>query len=465
MVTRSAINIDAFSGINSNHTRQSGQPSNGKNFVTKKGVLKSRGGCSSVTAPTNCGAVKSLHAGSNKDYARLLLEEGINLHLRTGASGDWSAIKTDLDATKTLRGTRWQQYLLLGNGAWMGSFNIEDATVAALGGTPPSMQHFANWKYRPWGWGPDYANPHLLHYAGYDGNGDISKDVWPANYNLNIGGSSVAPVLNAIPFGTHLLCLSSVGYKRVYGETEENFEVMEGGDTGVYGVDMSARVGDLVLWVGNDKKVYYYSGSQAVDISGGFVEELLAGENFANAEVFVIDAQFWLTFSNSPATGKSRAYVFDTTESAWYIFEFAFVITASVAFRLFMQPNTWYVATSGGQLIALVDSLSTDLGVTFTTEFVLGPIRVQDRTLKMKLFWLNAEPKSRFSLSIYGKGDQGEETLLEPSPLTFETGAQTSKKAKLSKVRGQNITLKVSTVDKIDELQSATITMVPKAVK
>ena len=465
MATRSAIDIDAFGGINTNHTRKIGQPSAGKNFITQKGVLKSRGGCAEVTAPTNCGSVKSLHTGSNKDYARLLLEEGVNLHLRTGEAGSWSAIKTDLDAAKTLRGTRWQQYLLLANGAWMGSFNIEDAVLAALGGTPASMEHFANWKYRPWGWGPNYANPHLLRYAGYDANGVISKDVWPANYNLNIGGSSVAPVLNAIPYGTHLLCLSSVGYKRVYGETEENFEVMEGGDNGVYGVDMSAKVGNVVLWVGTDKKVYYYSGTQAVDISGEFIDELLAAETFANAEVFVVGNQFWLTFPNSPSTGKSRAYVFDTVEWAWYIFEFAFIITASIAFQTFLQPKIFYTATSAGKLIRLDDALSTDLGAIFTTEFTLGPIRIQDRTIKMKSLWLNAEPKNRFSLSLYGKSDQGEEMLLEPAPLTFETGTQESKKAKLGKVRGQNVTIKVSTVDKINELQSATVTLVPKAVK
>jgi len=171
--------------------------------------------------------------------------------------------------------------------------------LADLGGSPPDMSRFAEWNFRIFGWDPESENPHLLWYCGYDDNLDISKDVWPADYNLNVGGSSSTPVLDVIPYGSHSFALTTRGYKRIYGADETNFEIMDGESIGGYGTDLSGKAGNAILWVGSDKKIYLYSGTQGVWISQP-IDELLADENFAKAFSKVFGNQFWLIFTDLP---------------------------------------------------------------------------------------------------------------------------------------------------------------------
>ena len=171
--------------------------------------------------------------------------------------------------------------------------------LADLGGSPPDMSRFAEWNFRIFGWDPESENPHLLWYCGYDDNLDISKDVWPADYNLNVGGSSGTPVLDVIPYGSHSFALTTRGYKRIYGVDETNFEIMDGESIGGYGTDLSGKAGNAILWVGSDKKIYLYSGTQGVWISQP-IDELLADENFAKAFSKVFGNQFWLIFTDLP---------------------------------------------------------------------------------------------------------------------------------------------------------------------
>jgi len=592
------LDIEAFGGINANHNRKLGQPSNGKNFITVDGALKTRPGTSEVTAPTGSGAIRTLHSGAIKDYARLLLEEGTNLHLRTGAAGAWSNIKSNLDSTKKLRSCRWQSHILLGNGAEQLSFNISDGTLSilkntegggsnpkigttktniatgkftyaisgteyikdavaagtapgtdvipqnkygavaldigadgtldlvkatnnttgydtsalALAGLPavaadhvractltvmksdgaftfgtteldaanvtaayatgssvyalaPAAEGYASWKFRPWKWAPNYDNPHLLYYAGYDSTGlVISKDSWPANYNLNIGGSSANPVLNAIPYGSHLLCLTKESFKRVYGDSEDSYEVIEGGEVGVYGEDMSGKVATIVMWVGTDKKVYYYSGTQPVPISDP-IDTLLASENFANATVHIIDTEFRLVFANSPSSGKSRAYIYETTEAAWYLHEYPFVINASVPFNVYLQPKDWLLGTSSGKIAKIDSSVTTDLGTSITTEFTLGPFRLESRDLRLKRLYLTSDPDNYFNLGVYASRDQGTEKFITSSKYAFKKGNPATKDASLKAMRGQNLSIRVTTTDKIDRLLGGTITLEPQGVR
>lgn len=456
--------IRAFGGINANHNRQLGELSKGKNFYTSSGSLITRNGCSLVTPPANIGAIKSLHSAPKVSLdTKLLLEEGNKLWHKTTNAGAWTSIKADLNGT-SLDSARWLDYIILVNGNQQLAYKVSDGTLAAItnssGGAVPSMEYVITWRTRIYGWGPNFAESHLLRYCGTNADGDIIKDNWPPDHALDIGGETGSPILDCVSFPTHLLAFTRKGYARVYGSHGDGWEIYRSLGMGIYGPRLAAMVGEMAIYLGSDLKVYGNSGSTPIHISPS-IDELLMKESFANVKAFGYLGQYWLIFSNTVAN-TSKAYVFDTSEKCWYIYEFPFAINSSCEFGNYLGQEYLYLGLNDFR-IAKMDESATDLGTAITTEFSIGPYEVESRQLKIKRLWLNAEPKNNFTLNVYTTTDLIAEE--GPETLSFVTGNQNSGEVMLSGIRGQNVTHRITTTDKINELQKATIVVVPKGVK
>lgn len=452
-----AFEIKAFAGVNTNHNRALGQFSFCRNIRVKNGVIKTRSGCVAVTTPTAT-AIKSLHSGSAVgQQSKLLLEEGSSLWARSGSGGVWTNIKNDLDTSKKLDSTRWLDYLVLVNGTHKLAYNIKTGALTTLGGSPPALEYVVTWKFRIFGWGPNSSNGNNLYFCGYDGNQDISKDVWPATFFLNIGGDAGTPIFDVIPYRSHLLCLTARGFSRVYGEDETNFEILYGGNVGILAPKLATVVGDYVFWVDQNAQIRVYSGTTA-DVISVPIDELLRGENFNKATLLSYNGQFWLFFNKDTYT---RAYIFDIDEKAWFIDEYPFSVSAAVLHGEYMSKEVPLVGTSAGALYEL-DSGSSDAGATINSEFTVGPLEIEGRTIKGKRIWINAEPRNNFSLQAYFLADGAESG---PTQVDFEQGPQTSVEVDASDMEGQNIGARFEALGRIDEIQKMTIVASVKGVK
>jgi len=445
------IEIRGFRGINRSHTRELGQLSGGKNFRTRLGGLFSRPGSVSVTVPNPCGAIKSLHAAPKVSAdTRLLLEEGTSLWHKAGAEA-WANIKNNLNGTR-LDSCRWQDYLILVNGNDKLAYDLTSRTLTSLGGPPPALEYVIYWKFRIFGWAPNFTTPHRLHFCGYDANGEISKDVWPGTFYLDIGGSAGRPVLEVIPYNTHLVAFTRYFFKRVYGDDDTNFEILDGADIGVYNSGLAALVSNKIFWVAPDKRVYRYSGSSPVTVSDG-IDELLASEDFADAFALSLDSMFWLFF---PGDTTTKVYIFDPLENDWYIDVYPAVIKAGYAHGAYNSPESIYFGTQAGTMFKIDSSATTDFGGTeITTEAELGPVDLAGAEFWVNNMHVQADPKNSFQLDVYASCDRRPEQ--GPFSAYFTAGAQDTKEIMLRQVRGKNISLKLSSTDRINELQKLTI--------
>ena len=444
------IIISGFQGINANHNRKLEQLGGGKNFRTNQGAFFTRPGSVSITPPSPCTSIKSLfRAPLVSADTRLLLEEGNNLwHKTTGA---WATVKTNLNGTR-LDGCRWQNYYLLGNGNQMLAYDVVNRTIADLGGTPPAMQHFVEWRFRPFGWAPDFANPHLLNYAGYDVDNNISKDVWPTNYALNIGGDSGLPIQNCFPLKTHLVGFTRKFFRQVMGTDETNFEILDPIYIGLYAPRLGRIVGDYLIFVGEDRRVYLYTGSLPVPISGN-IDELLDDEDYADAFALSFDNMFWLLFPGSTTT---TVYIFDPAENDWYIDIYPAVISAGYSYGAYNSPESIYFATGAGTMFKLDDTVDTDFGsATLTTEAEIGPIDMAGAEFILNNLHVGTDPKNNFTVNVYATCDRL--AAKGPFSASFTTGTQDTKEIMLQQVRGKNVMLKISSTDRINELQRITL--------
>jgi hypothetical protein len=484
MAEKTPINIPAFGGINKSHTRNIGQPSAGLNFWTRNGRLFTRGGTPYVVqSGTFSGDIKSLNSAvkmdSGVDSTVLLLEEGANLWHKVG-SADWASLKSDV-AGNGYSSCRWQQYIILASkgyqagGSQMLAYDVSAGTVADLTGDPPNMEYVINWKQRIWGWGPNYSNPQYLWFCGeesVDGIYVISKDLWPATYFKNVGEDPGHPVLACFPYGSHLLILSSNSFWRVYGDDEPNFVLSYGGATSLLNPESASLVGDYAMWLGEEdgeRKVFAYSGTSPVIISQP-IEEILqeiSAETFAGAMTCGFAGQFWILF---PETDETTALVYDTGQKEWYHHEFPFEITCVKAMGNYLEKEYLHFGLTDGRVVKVDDSVDEDLydtgaltGTPITTEFTLGPINHEGRRMKAKSFYINAEPRNDFSLEVYSTVDDKDEN--GPTTMDFETSNVVTKRIKLSDAKGQNISIRVTSTDKVNELQTATIVIVPKGLK
>lgn len=459
------ITIKAFQGINTLHTRSLGQLSAGKNCITK-GTLKSRRGGSLITGPTGAGPIKSIHGAVQVGAERLLVEEGTNLWHRTTPTGDWSKLKDGTLTGARLSSCRWEDFLILVNGNEMMAYDITLGTIADLGGTPPPMQYVMSHNHILFGWAPDKPEANKIFLCGYvEGTVRRSKDVWDVTeLMIDVTGTSGSPVLQVIPCQSHYLAIAKDSFWRIYGSTEFDFNNNYGGKTNLVNSRCAVKAGDYVIWLGQEEglyKVFRYSGTTPVPISDP-VESLFPGYSFANPWAYGGTNDFMLFLPNT-ATGKTIVMIFDTSENYWQPpHEYPEVFNDVTEFGLYLQRQYVTLGLNDGTIARLDDS-ATDFGTAITTGFTLGPLNINSQKLSIKNIHHAANPHNAFDINVYSKADLGVEK--GPRELSFAQGAVANDKVKFGAFKGQNLTLRYETTDRIDELQAITIILVPKDVK
>ena len=156
-------------------------------------------------------------------------------------------------------------------------------------------------------------------------------------------------------------------------------------------------------------------------------------------------------------------FVFDIREEQWYYHEYPAAFTCGCLHGDYMARQYIYFGADDGR-IAKLDSSAKDFDKPIITEFKVGPIRQDGRKFKAKRIWLNAEPQNDFTLGVYISADAGAES--GPYEVSFKAGGQTTQQVKLQGGnKGRDIYLRLTTTDKINELQSFSITVMPKAIK
>lgn len=471
-MSKKVIDVKGLGGIDTRHTRDLSHFSAGKNFLTQGDALKTRNGCSEVASSFAAPVIALFKAGMPTITTRLLAQEGRNLHHLV--DGSWSTLKSDLTAGKRLRGCRLINRLILVNGPERLSYDIPSGILSSLvvpGDTQiPNLEYVVTWKFRVFGWAPNYAGSNYLRFCGSvsDAEGGdpddftIDPTVWPPDFTLDISGDAGAPLLMALPFGNHLLCLAKNNYWMVYGNTEEDFQTQYGGTTNVHSPETCSLVGSTAFWLGveNDKPhVYAYTGTEPEPISAP-VDELLADMSLSNVVSFSFQSQYWLVFRDDT---KSTAFIFDLDEKEWYIYEFPFIIESASAFGSYLGTEYLYLGLANNK-IAKVDDSTTDMGTAITTEMKIGPFEASSMQFKSRTLYLNAEPNNAFNLDVYIQVDDKPEK--GPKSVTFaQASGMVIKSCKLGKLKARSCNIRLTTTDRIDELQKISIVVSPRAVK
>lgn len=476
MAEKVAMYVKAFGGINKLHTRQLGQASEGKNFWTKNGVLVTREGCTILPGVPLFNFVRSIHLASKAQITpRLLVEE--NGKLWRYNSLDWRQLLSNVSGN-SFSSVMYYDYLILVNGFQKYAYDVAGDSIMPLqnldGDEVPDMEFVTVYKDILFGWAPHFAPTDTIYFNGYekDADGKIlgrSKDSWPPDFAIRVPDPNGSPVMACIPAGNHLLILTQRNYFRLYGDNEDNFSLEPGGVVGVYDERSVAKVSDYVIWLGEDdhgaKRVYAYSGTQPYVISQP-VEELLNNLSrtaFVNVRAYGFGTKFWLILPDVLAN-TTRAFVFDIEEKQWYIHEFP---AAFICACLYGDPDEQRIhfGTKDGKVVYLDERAATDFNFPITTEFRIGPIHIEDaRKFKVKRLWLNAEPRNNFAINVYVSSDEGSES--GPYLVNFTAGKQTTQFIKpRAGHKGRDIYLRVNTTDRINELQSFSLTVVPKQIK
>lgn len=466
------IDITKFGGINKLHTRELGQASIGKNFWTKSGSLVTREGCSYL-GPSFSSAIKSMHTGGTiNTQQKLFVEVENSLYLVDGSNK--TVVRSGLSGPP-LDSVQYSQFIVFGNGNQMFSYNLKTGTTEDLkniskrengndviSSSPvPSMSRFLSYRKYLLGFAPEKENGNKIYFNGplLDQDGadlGMNKDVWPPDHSLTIGSSEGTSIIEAIPFNTHLFLLTRRNSWRIYGYSKDNFEVNTGGSVGVYGTGLAQLVGEIIIWVGNDKRVYAYSGSDTYPISQQ-IDELLYDKDMGSAFTHTDGVRFWLVFPSSPTV----CFVFDLLEKNWYIHEFPFRIKSAVTY--YGVEQSLYFGTEDGRILKLSGE-GNDAGTPIETEFMIGPFDLESRKVKVKSLWVNSEARNDFNLTVLPSVDDESRTF-KPIPLQVKKGEQKSQRVRMSGVKGLNISLKITSKDRISELQKLTLSVVPKGVK
>ncbi len=473
---KQALAVRAFGGINKLHTRELGQASEGKNFWTRNGVLFTREGCSLLAGTPFTGAVRSVHGAARAQVMpRLLVEEGANLWRYNTLN--WTALLASVSGNG-FSSTMYYDHLILVNGLQKYAYDVAGDSIAPLqnleGGRVPNMEFITVHKDILFGWAPHYYPADTIHFNGYekDANGKIlgrSKDSWPPDFAIRVQDGSGSPVMACIPAGTHLLILTQRSYWLLYGNNEDNFSLIPGWAIGVYNERCVAKVGDYAIWLCEDdhgaKRVYAYSGTQPYVISQE-IEELinnLPARAFAKVKAYGFGTKFWLILPDT-ASNTTKAFVFDIEEKQWYVHEFPASFMSACLYGESDEQRIHF-GTNDARVVQLDENSTTDFGHPIVTEFKIGPLNTGDgRKFKVKRLWVNAEPRNGFSLDVYISSDAGDES--GPYSVTFEAGGQKTQQVKpQGGNKGRDVYLRVVTTDKINELQSFSLTVMPKAVK
>jgi len=453
-----SIEIKSFGGINTLPSRQIGQSSAGKNFYTVGGVFKTRPGliaAPGINALTK--EIRSLHfAKTGSSDERFLAEtvDGIYYY-----DNGWDLLDAGYANNYGFSSTIWRNEIILAGGNQMNLFGIEtptltvDFTAGDIGGGT-SGEGVAVFKDRAFLFGPNYTH-YEIPFNGYryvwdeeaeeytEEIEDVDILAWPEKFKLS--ASDGGDVLSVIPVGSSVFILTDMGYWHLYGNNEDDFEIIREGNVGCYNLNHGQLVGDVICWLGKDKKVYIYTGSTAEHISLP-VDKFLSAQTFnSTVRCYSFGNQFWIIFRGA----TTKAYVFDTHEKEWYIYEFPVNISAAC-----MRNGIIHFGTSTGTILQLKDSVN-DAGTAITTESTIGPINMQSRKIKVKNFHINAKPVNYFDLDVSSVVDDYEESDYETC--SFSEGSESTQTVKVNSRKGFDVSIKISSTDIINELTGGTI--------
>ena len=458
---KTPLEIKKFGGINTLPNRQLGQSSAGKNFYTVGGKFRTRPGL--IAAPgidALTKEIRSLHfAKTGSSGERFLAEtvDGIYYY-----DSGWDLIDSAYASNYGFSSAIWRNEIILAGGNKMNLFGIEtptmteDFTTGDEGGGIAG-EGVAVFKDRAFLFGPNYTH-YEIPFNGYTyvpdpDTGDPTEEIedvsilaWPEKFKLsaNDGGD----VLSVIPVGSSVFILTDNGYWHLYGNNEDDFEIIRQGNVGCYDLNHGQLVGDIICWLGKDKKTYIYTGSTAEHVSGP-IDKYLSAQTFSATTVrcHSFSGQFWIIFRGTTTT----AYVFDTVEKQWYIYEFPVNISAAC-----MRNNIIHFGTSTGAILQFIEGIN-DNGTTITTDFTLGPINMQSRKIKVKNFYVSANSGNDFDLDISSVVDDYEES--SSKICSFNEGSESTQTVKVNSRKGLDIYVKISSTDIINELTRGTITV------
>jgi len=476
------IDIKGFGGINKSHTRNVKQPSIGKNFYTKNGALFTRPGLVEISDPPSVTApIYSIHSCKQAQLTeRLIIQSGSELHHRTDELNPWALLASSISGYGY--GNVWRDHLILSFGAKVLDYSIETASASDLRGgatAMPGCLFTATWKDYLWTIpGPNWAPAYKTQFNGYqyepvdpevpDGEQQIvDRDIteWPEEYNVPM--SDGTSLMAGLPLGSSLFCITGASTWHIYGNNEDDFEVHQGSRVGAYengDFCPAALVSDMPMWLGNDRKVYRYTGSVVEPISQP-IDDLLEDE-FAEAglipRVYSLDNKFWLFALRNILVGDTdkettNCYVYDPAEREWYIYEFSgHILSAGI------YDGKIHLGTKEGKILVMDDTVVVDDEVDITTSLTVGPLNSQGRVMNTKTLHLTADPANDIDIAVYTSVDG--EAEVSQGTVSFEEGVLSTQKIRIN-ARGKNISVRLESTNKVDELQSATLTVIPKALK
>lgn len=492
MSERTPIHIQVFGGINKSHTRELGQPSEGKNFWTRGGALYSRQGLKQLVTPGGPvnfgGPVNSLFSCKEAQVTERLIAQvqGDLYHSLLPSFEDFTLIQGGLSGYG--HGNVYREHLIMSFGLQVLFYNVMSGVLSGdlTNVGAPMCKFTSTWRDYLWTVpGGSFAPSYQLQFNGYqyepidpafpdDPPKIIDRDitVWPENHNIKIHDGT--GVMGAIPFGSQLIIITEFGTWHLYGNNEDDFELIKGSTIGaLYSLfNVCALVADHPVWIGTDRKIYMFTGSVVEHISGP-VDELMMQEKSKGIlyypRVYGFGQQLWIIIVKNlgleqEPLNTTTAYVYDAQEGQWYVHEFGCHILSAC-----MYDNKIHFGLKDGRIVYMDPSAvdaegnPTDLDGPVTTEFTVGPINIQSRRMKIKSANVMAEPYHDFALTIHSQ--IGQEGGVEQGAVEFSQGGQDTQRVKFASLKGKDLTLRFSSTDKIDELQSMTLVTTLKDVK
>jgi len=475
------IEIKSYGGINTLPSRQLGQPSAGKNFYTKNGELYTRPGLLEIDNPPSLSSpIYAIHSCKQAQLTeRLIVQSGSELHHRPDELGSWSLVDSGISGYAY--GNVWREHLVLSFGSTVLDYGIETASASDLRGGAtdmPGCLFTATWKDYLWTIpGPNWAPAYKTQFNGYQYVWDdeleeyteeiVDRDiiVWPEDFNVPMSDGS--SLMAAFPFSSSLFCITGKSTWHIYGDNEDNFEVHQGSHVGAYENGEfcpAALVSDMPMWIGNDYKIYRYTGSVVEPVSQP-IDKILQ-EEFSvvglKPRAYGLDNKFWLFLLRNILIAQTtetstKCLVFDPAEGEWFLYEFAGHIISAGEY-----DGKILLGTKDGRVLYMND-VDTDDSEDITTSLTIGPADMQARKIKAKTFYLTAEAESDFTVDVYTQCDS--EAEVSQGYITFNADTLVIEDIRLNSVSGQNVSVRIETTDRINKLQKAELTVIPKRLK
>ena len=471
-MSRKMILLDKVMGIDHRFSKDVFHFYEGRNFFTKSGSLFSRFGTKIMATSPDSSEIKSMFPVVMPTVtSSIIFQQGITLRKLQGTT--FTAPKTDCNAA-TFKGCRWLNSLILVNGHDKLRYNFStdaftDLTVVG-DSTVPNLERVVSWKSRVFGWMPSSSTGHILYFCGYDINGMVDPTVWPPVFTLDIGGDVGSPILAALPSSDHLLCLTENSFIQVYGNTESDFTRLYGGSTNVLNSDVCQAINGIIFWIGKDLEgmftVYVYSGTSATPISepiAGFLQQV----DFSKVFTASIGNQYWIICPNE-GEDLTTCYIYDIIEKDWYIYDIPGILSNVVNYDIGGVSDNIVMSTNEGLLVNSDPSILDDYDASaVNTRFTVGPINSGNLMMKSRTLYVTALVKNSFLLDLSLTVDGKEEKMSKS--LEFDLGDFGERLVtimkKLPKVRGRNMYINFSSIEKIENLQSISYVISPRGVK